>query len=71
MYKKILAPLDGSRFSESSLDQVKAVVAGSRVPEVVLLMVLEPVSSFSVSELAAANTKMATQVETQIEHVSN
>ena len=42
---------------------------GPNIPEVLLLMVLEP-ESFSVGELAAANTKMATQVETQIEHVS-
>jgi nucleotide-binding universal stress UspA family protein len=70
MYKKILVPLDGSRFSESSLEHVKAITAGSDVSEVVLLMVLDPVSYFSVGELAAANTKLATQVELQTEQAS-
>lgn len=41
MYKKILAPLDGSKFSECTLEHVRAVVAGCQVPEVVLLMVVE------------------------------
>jgi nucleotide-binding universal stress UspA family protein len=69
MHKKILAPLDGSRFSESSLEQVKEIVDRPGSPEVVLLMVLEP-DSFSVGELAAANTKMATQVAIQTEQAS-
>ena len=42
MYKKILAPLDGSELSECSLEHVKAIVTGCRVPEVVLLRVVEP-----------------------------
>ncbi len=42
MYKKILAPLDGSELSECSLEHVRAVAAGCHVPEVVLLRVLEP-----------------------------
>lgn len=41
MYKKILAPLDGSKFSECSLDHIRAVATGCSVPEVVLLMVVE------------------------------
>ena len=43
MYKKILAPLDGSEFSECTLEHLEAVATGCRVPEVVLLMVVEPV----------------------------
>lgn len=42
MYKKILAPLDGSEFSECSLEHVKAVATGCSVPEVILLRVAEP-----------------------------
>ena len=42
MYKKILAPLDGSEFSECSLEHVKAIATGCHVPEIVLLMVVEP-----------------------------
>lgn len=41
MYKKILAPLDGSKFSECSLEHIRAVATGCHVPEVVLLMVVE------------------------------
>ncbi|MFB0559201.1 MAG: universal stress protein [Dehalococcoidales bacterium] len=44
MYKKILAPLDGSKFSECSLEHVRAVAAGCKVPEVLFLMVIEPPS---------------------------
>jgi nucleotide-binding universal stress UspA family protein len=43
MYNKILAPLDGSNVAECALEHVKAVASGCRVPEVVLLTVLEPV----------------------------
>ncbi len=42
MYRKILAPLDGSEFSEYSLEHVKAVAKGCRAKEVVLLRVIEP-----------------------------
>ncbi|MBT9133183.1 MAG: TRAP-T-associated universal stress protein TeaD [Firmicutes bacterium] len=43
MYKKILAPLDGSELSECSLEHVKAVATGCSVPEVILLRVTEPI----------------------------
>jgi nucleotide-binding universal stress UspA family protein len=42
MYKKILAPLDGSELSECTLEHLKAVATGCQVPEVVLLRVVEP-----------------------------
>lgn len=67
MYRKILVPLDGSRFSESSLEHLKKVISGSSGLDVVLLTAIDPVSYFSVGELAAANTKMATVVEVQTE----
>ena len=41
MYKKILVPLDGSKFSECTLDHLKAFVAAFKVPEVLLVSVLE------------------------------
>jgi nucleotide-binding universal stress UspA family protein len=43
MYKKILAPLDGSEFGECGLSHVKAIASGCQVPEVVLLHVIEPI----------------------------
>jgi nucleotide-binding universal stress UspA family protein len=42
MFNKILAPLDGSKLSECSLNYVKAVAAGCHVSEVVLITVIEP-----------------------------
>lgn len=42
MYTRILVPLDGSDFSECSLGHVRAVATSCNVPEVVLLLVLEP-----------------------------
>ncbi len=43
MYTKILVPLDGSETSESSLPHVKAIALGCGVPDVILLMIVEPV----------------------------
>ena len=50
MYSKILAPLDGSTFSECSLEHVKTIAKGCQVPEVILLRVAEPIHA---SDLAA------------------
>jgi nucleotide-binding universal stress UspA family protein len=41
MYNKILAPLDGSKLSECSLEHVKEIASGCHVVEVILLTVLE------------------------------
>ncbi|MFH1638708.1 MAG: universal stress protein [Chloroflexota bacterium] len=46
MYKKILVPLDGSEFSECSLEHVRAITRGDHVPEVILLRVIEPAPEF-------------------------
>jgi nucleotide-binding universal stress UspA family protein len=54
MYHKILAPLDGSTFSECSLEHVKAIARGCQVPEVILLRVVEPVNSTDLSAYAEA-----------------
>ena len=52
MYKKILAPLDGSPFSESSLEHVKAIARGCSVPEVILLRVVEPIQATDMATFA-------------------
>lgn len=52
MYKKILVPLDGSPLSESSLEHVKTLVSEGRQTEVILIRVVEPISSFDASALA-------------------
>jgi nucleotide-binding universal stress UspA family protein len=43
MYKKILAPLDGSNLSECSLPHVTAIASGCNVPDIVLFRVIEPI----------------------------
>ncbi|MGQ9616506.1 MAG: universal stress protein [Spirochaetota bacterium] len=43
MYKKILVPLDGSKFAESVLDHVKAIAKGCSVKKAILFRVIEPV----------------------------
>ncbi|UCD85735.1 MAG: universal stress protein [Deltaproteobacteria bacterium] len=42
MYKKILAPVDGSEFAECSLDHVREVAAGCGAKEVIFILVIEP-----------------------------
>ncbi|HSW58396.1 MAG TPA: universal stress protein [Dehalococcoidales bacterium] len=44
MYKKILAPLDGSDYSECVLEHVKDLAVGCQVKDVVILYVIEPVN---------------------------
>jgi nucleotide-binding universal stress UspA family protein len=58
MYKKILVPLDGSALSETSLEHVKSIVSGNAVTEVILLRVVEPISSFDASALAQSGYLM-------------
>jgi len=45
MYKKILAPLDGSKLAECVVDHIKSVATGCHVPAVVLLRVIPPISA--------------------------
>ena len=52
MYKKILAPLDGSPLSECSLEHVKTIAIGCHFPEVILLKVVAPLSYSMTSEMA-------------------
>lgn len=63
MYNKILVPLDGSEFSECSLEHVKAIASGCNVPETVLLRVVEPLSAQAVSALAEAGGDVLRKVE--------
>ena len=42
MYKKMLVPVDGSEFSACVLPHVEAIAVGCRVPEVILLIAVEP-----------------------------
>ncbi len=64
MYKKILAPIDGSEFSECTLEHIRAIATGCHVPEVVLLMVVEPVrQAYELGEEWRRNTEVRLQAE--------
>lgn len=63
MYRKILVPLDGSQYAESSLEHVKAIAKGCSVPEVVLFGVLEPLPQ--VPEYGYISADVAVQSEKQ------
>ncbi len=63
MYNKLLVPLDGSQFSQCSLDHVRAIARGCNIPEVVLLRVVEPLSSSDVAGLAQAGGDSITKIE--------
>lgn len=63
MYKKILVPLDGSELSETSLVHAKAIAAKFAVPEVILMRVVEPLSTLAVAELAGAGDDWLSKAE--------
>ena len=43
MYKKVLAPIDGSNLAECTLEHVEAATLGVNAKEVILLMVVETI----------------------------
>lgn len=63
MYNRILVPLDGSDLSECSLEHAKAIASGCRVPETILLRVVEPLSTETVSALAQAGDDLLRKAE--------
>lgn len=63
MYNKVLVTLDGSQFAQCSLDHVRAIGLGCKVPEIVLLRVAEPLSSNEMATLAQTRGDAVTQVE--------
>jgi nucleotide-binding universal stress UspA family protein len=62
MYKRILAPLDGSKLGECSLEHVKEVANGCHVSEVVLLTVIQP-------ELFSIDYGSQSQIEEEIREI--
>ena len=43
MYNKILAPMDGSKLSECSIEHVAEIASGCHSSKVILLTVLKPI----------------------------
>ena len=54
MYQRILIPLDGSELGECSMEHAKAIAQGCNVADVIILRVIEPFSSQTLSALAEA-----------------
>jgi nucleotide-binding universal stress UspA family protein len=59
MYKKMLVPLDTSGFAECVLDHVREIATTRGIPEVILLSVVEPVSSQTVAYMGSEGVKAA------------
>ncbi len=59
MYAKVLVPLDGSELSECSLEHVKQVAAVNGGSDVILLRVIEPISSNDAAAWAQAGYALA------------
>ena len=59
MYKKMLVPLDTSGFAECVLDHVKEIAETRAVPEVVLLSVVEPLTSQAKAYLGTERVEAA------------
>jgi nucleotide-binding universal stress UspA family protein len=64
MYNKLLVPLDGSELAECTLEHLRALVTGCKIPEVVLLRVIEPLSGQTVAALAEAGGNLLNELET-------
>jgi nucleotide-binding universal stress UspA family protein len=60
MYKKILAPMDGSQLAECTLDHVTQVAAGCQVPEVILFYVMESIPHPHGSQMGESEVSRAT-----------
>jgi nucleotide-binding universal stress UspA family protein len=60
MFKKILAPLDGSELSEATLDYVAAIAGGCHVPEVILVRVRAFIDPLTIKSMPP---KMVEQIE--------
>lgn len=65
MYKKMLVPLDTSGFAECVLDHVTEIATFRAIPEVVLLSVVEPVTSQTMAYMGSAGVKAAEERATK------
>jgi len=57
MYNKMLVPLDTSDFAECVLDHVKEIATARAIPEVVLMTVVEPVTSQAMAYMGSERVK--------------
>jgi nucleotide-binding universal stress UspA family protein len=63
MYRKILAPLDGSPLAECTIEHVKEIAKGCNVPEVVFLFVVDIAKNAYWAADVAPNVQILQQAE--------
>lgn len=76
MYKKILVPLDGSKFAESSLDHVRELAKGGSVSKVILLRVIEPIIAdvkdyIGVERVREAESKLEAEAKKYLDRIAS
>jgi nucleotide-binding universal stress UspA family protein len=65
MYNKILAPLDGSSFSECSLAHVKEIASGCHVGKVVLFTAIKPI--YIIGEMWSTSPKQVEKLNADLQ----
>ncbi|MBN1151775.1 MAG: universal stress protein [Dehalococcoidia bacterium] len=65
MYNKMLVPLDTSGFAECVLEHVKEIATTRAIPDVVLLSVVEPVTSQTMAYMGSAGVQAAEERATK------
>ncbi len=63
MYKKILAPLDGSDIAECTLEHLKAIASGCRIQDIIILRVIEPIPAATLSAVVEAGGNLLNEIE--------
>jgi nucleotide-binding universal stress UspA family protein len=63
MYRKILAPLDGSPLAECTIEHVKEIAKGCNIPEVVFLFVVDIAKNAYWAADVAPNVQILQQAE--------
>jgi nucleotide-binding universal stress UspA family protein len=64
MYRKVLAPLDGSALAENTLEHLKVLIKGCNIPEVIILRVIEPLSAQVLGSLSRTSSPILAKLET-------
>ncbi len=63
MYRKVLAPLDGSELAEHTLEHLKVLLKGCEAPEVIILRVIEPLPAQTLSTFSHTSSPILTEME--------
>ena len=64
MYKKILAPLDGSDLAECTLEHLKAIASGCKIQNIVVFHTVEPLPAATLTAVVQAGGNLLNEIET-------